>query len=43
MVKPRLTDANTIRAEWLENGENEYVYDVNAAKMAVGILNKVRR
>ena len=22
----RLIDANTMRADWLENGENEYVY-----------------
>lgn len=27
---PRLIDADTMREEWLENGENEYVYDTNA-------------
>ena len=27
----RLIDANAMRADWLENGENEYVYDTNAA------------
>ena len=26
----RLIDANAMREEWLENGENEYVYDTNA-------------
>ena len=26
----RLIDANAMRADWLENGENEYVYDTNA-------------
>ena len=26
----RLIDANTMRDDWLENGENEYVYDTNA-------------
>lgn len=26
---PRLIDADIIRQEWLENGENEYVYDTN--------------
>ena len=25
-----LIDANAMRADWLENGENEYVYDTNA-------------
>ena len=27
---PRLIDANKMREDWLENGENEYVYDTNA-------------
>ena len=27
---PRLIDADIMRQEWLENGENEYVYDTNA-------------
>lgn len=26
----RLIDADEMRREWLENGENEYVYDTNA-------------
>lgn len=28
--KKRLIDANAMRDDWLENGENEYVYDTNA-------------
>lgn len=27
---PRLIDADAMRKEWLENGENEFVYDTNA-------------
>lgn len=27
---PRLIDADAMRQDWLENGENEYVYDTNA-------------
>lgn len=27
----RLIDADVMRREWFENGENEYVYDTNAA------------
>lgn len=27
---PRLIDADAMRKEWLENGENEVVYDTNA-------------
>ena len=30
MVEKRLIDANAMRDDWLENGENEYVYDTNA-------------
>lgn len=30
MTEPRLIDANAMRKDWLENGENEYVYDTNA-------------
>lgn len=30
MADIRLIDANTMRNDWLENGENEYVYDTNA-------------
>jgi PHP family Zn ribbon phosphoesterase len=26
----RLIDANAMREDWLENGENEHVYDTNA-------------
>lgn len=26
----RLIDADAMRQDWLENGENEYVYDTNA-------------
>lgn len=26
----RLIDADTLREDWLENGENEHVYDTNA-------------
>ena len=26
----RLVDADAMREDWLENGENEYVYDTNA-------------
>lgn len=28
--KKRLIDAGKMRGDWLENGENEYVYDTNA-------------
>lgn len=27
---PRLIDADAMRQDWLENGENEYIYDTNA-------------
>lgn len=27
---PRYIDADKLRQEWLENGENEHVYDTNA-------------
>ena len=30
MAEIRLIDANAMRDDWLENGENEYVYDTNA-------------
>ena len=30
MAEKRLIDANAMRDDWLENGENEYVYDANA-------------
>ena len=29
-IEKRLIDANVMREDWLENGENEYVYDTNA-------------
>ena len=30
MAEKRLIDANAMRDDWLENGENKYVYDTNA-------------
>ena len=30
MANKRLIDANAMREDWIENGENEYVYDTNA-------------
>lgn len=30
MNERRLIDANALREDWLENGENEYVYDTNS-------------
>ena len=30
MAEKRLIDANAMRDDWPENGENEYVYDTNA-------------
>ena len=30
MAEKRLIVANAMRDDWLENGENEYVYDTNA-------------
>lgn len=30
MTEKRLIDANAMRDDWLENGENEYVYDTNS-------------
>ena len=30
MAEQRLIDANAFREDWLENGENEYVYDTNS-------------
>lgn len=29
-TEKRLIDADAMREDWLENGENEYVYDTNA-------------
>ena len=29
-MEQRLIDANALREDWLENGENEYVYDTNS-------------
>ena len=31
----RLIDANAMRDDWLENGENEYVYDTNAVLTSI--------
>ena len=33
--KQRLIDANLMREDWLENGENEYVYDTNAVLASI--------
>jgi hypothetical protein len=33
--KIRLIDANAMREDWLENGENEYVYDTNAVLASI--------
>lgn len=30
MPHGRLIDADALREDWLENGENEYIYDTNA-------------
>ena len=30
MAEQRLIDANALCEDWLENGENEYVYDTNS-------------
>ena len=30
MAEQRLIDANALREDWLQNGENEYVYDTNS-------------
>ena len=31
----RLIDADAMRKEWLENGENEFVYDTNAVLCSI--------
>ena len=31
----RLIDADTLRQDWLENGQNEYVYDTNAVLYSI--------
>lgn len=31
----RLIDADAMRDDWLENGENEYVYDTNAVLASI--------
>lgn len=31
----RLIDADALREEWLESGENEYVYDTNAVLYSI--------
>ena len=33
--KQRLIDANLMREDWLENGENEYIYDTNAVLASI--------
>lgn len=30
MAEQRLIDANALHEDWLENGENEYIYDTNS-------------
>lgn len=35
MPEVRLIDANAMRNEWLEHGENEYVYDTNAVLASI--------
>lgn len=35
MPEVRLIDANAMRNEWLEYGENEYVYDTNAVLASI--------
>lgn len=32
---PRLIDADAMRQDWLENGENEFVYDTNAVLSSI--------
>ena len=32
---PRLIDADAMRADWLEYGQNEYVYDTNAVLSSI--------
>ena len=34
-MEKRLIDANAMRDDWLENGENEYVYDTNAVLASI--------
>jgi hypothetical protein len=34
-TEKRLIDANAMREDWLENGENEYVYDTNAVLCSI--------
>lgn len=31
----RLIDADEMRQDWLENGQNEYVYDTNAVLVSI--------
>ena len=31
----RLIDADALRQDWLENGQNEYVYDTNAVLYSI--------
>lgn len=40
---PRLIDADAMRQEWLENGENEYVYDTNAVLDSIDAQPTVSR
>lgn len=40
---PRLIDADAMRQEWLENGENEYIYDTNAVLDSIDAQPTVSR
>lgn len=40
---PRLIDADVMRQDWLENGENEYVYDTNAVLDSIDSQPTVNR
>lgn len=39
----RLIDADAMRQDWLENGENEYVYDTNAVLDSIDAQPTVSR
>lgn len=37
MADVRLIDANALRLNWLENGQNEYLYDTNAVLDSIDV------
>ncbi len=39
--EPRLIDATMLRSGWLENGQNEYVYDTNAVLDSIDLAPTV--